>query len=150
MPFKDMSYLDIWQPFCSAECNHLCNFLVQEEMSFKRFLNWSSGSPPLRRSGTIYAVLNEGIMGNIHVKLHEIWTVVQEEMSFKDISFLELWQPPCSVDLIHLCNIGRRHHEERSCVIILNLFQQFRRKRCLNIFLIWSSGSPFVQPSITI
>ena len=26
MPFKGISYLDIWQPFCSAECNHLCNF----------------------------------------------------------------------------------------------------------------------------
>ena len=23
---KGISYLDIWQPFCSAECNHLCNF----------------------------------------------------------------------------------------------------------------------------
>ena len=26
MSFKGISYLDIWQPFCSAECNHLCNF----------------------------------------------------------------------------------------------------------------------------
>ena len=26
MPFKGVSYLDIWQPFCSAEPNHLCNF----------------------------------------------------------------------------------------------------------------------------
>ena len=26
MPFKGISYLDIWQPFCSAERNHLCNF----------------------------------------------------------------------------------------------------------------------------
>ena len=26
MPFKGISYLDIWQRFCSAECNHLCNF----------------------------------------------------------------------------------------------------------------------------
>ena len=25
-------------------------------------------------SGTIYAILKEGIMGNIHVKLYEIWT----------------------------------------------------------------------------
>ena len=69
--------------------------------------------------------------------------VVQEEMSFKDISYLELWQLLCSVDLIHLCNIGRRHHEERSCVIILNLDQRFRRKCRLSIFLIWSSGCPF-------
>ena len=26
MPFKGISYLDILQPFCSVECNHLCNF----------------------------------------------------------------------------------------------------------------------------
>ena len=26
IPFKGISYLDIWQPFCSAECNYLCNF----------------------------------------------------------------------------------------------------------------------------
>ena len=41
-------------------------------MSFKIFLIWSSGSPPVRWSRTIYAILKEGIMGNIHVKLNEI------------------------------------------------------------------------------
>ena len=25
MPFKDISYLELWWPFCSAEQNHLCN-----------------------------------------------------------------------------------------------------------------------------
>ena len=24
-PFKDISYLELWQSFCSAERNHLCN-----------------------------------------------------------------------------------------------------------------------------
>ena len=43
-------------------------------MSFKRFLIWSSGRPPVRWSRTIYAILKEGITGNIHVKLYEIWT----------------------------------------------------------------------------
>ena len=41
-------------------------------MVFKRFLIWSSGSPPTRWSGTINAICKEGIMGNIHVKLFEI------------------------------------------------------------------------------
>ena len=41
-------------------------------MSFIRFLIWSSGDPPVKSSGTIYAILKEGIMGNIHVKLYEI------------------------------------------------------------------------------
>ena len=88
MLFKDISYLELWQPFCSAEQNHLCNFgrryyeeqfceiilnLVQE-MSFKCFLIWSSNSPPVRWIGTIYAIFKEGIIGNIHVNLFEIWT----------------------------------------------------------------------------
>ena len=73
-----------------------------------------------------------------------------QKMSFKDIDYLELWQPLCSVDWKHLCNFGRRHQEEQSCEIILNLDQWFRRKCHLEVFLIWSSGSPFVQQSITI
>ena len=47
---------------------------VQEQMLFKRFLIWSSCNPPVRWSRTIYAILKEDIMGNIHVKLCEIWT----------------------------------------------------------------------------
>ena len=42
---------------------------VVQEMWFKRFLIWSYGSPPVEWSETIYAILEEGIMGNIHVKL---------------------------------------------------------------------------------
>ena len=45
-----------------------------QEMLFKIFLIWSSGGPPVRWSGKIYAILKEGIIGNIHVKLYEIWT----------------------------------------------------------------------------
>ena len=43
-------------------------------MSFNRFLIWSSDSPPGQWSLTIYAILKEGIMENINVKLSEIWT----------------------------------------------------------------------------
>ena len=68
-------------------------------------------------------------------------------MSLKDFSYLELWQPLCSVEKNYLCNFGRRHHEEQLCANILNLDQWFRRRCRLNIFLIWSSGDPFVQQS---
>ena len=88
IPFKGISYRELWKSFCSAEHYHLCNFgsgyyekqfgnyyefglVVQEKMSFKRFLIWSSGDPPVQWSGIIYAILKEGIMGNIHVKLYE-------------------------------------------------------------------------------
>ena len=49
-------------------------------------------------------------------------------MLFKDISYLELCQPLCSVNWNRLCNSGGRHHEEQSCEIILNLDQWLRRK----------------------
>ena len=68
-------------------------------------------------------------------------------MSFKDISYLELWSPLCSVDQNHLCNFGRKHYEEQFCEIILNLDHGFMRKCHLKVFLIWSYGSPFVQLS---
>ena len=43
-------------------------------MSFKRYLIWSSGGPPVQWRRTIYAILKEGTLGNIHVKLYEIRT----------------------------------------------------------------------------
>ena len=42
-------------------------------MSFKLCLIWSSGDPCVQGSGTIYAILVKGIMGNLHVKLFQIW-----------------------------------------------------------------------------
>ena len=41
------------------------------------------------------------------MKLFEFRQVVKEEMSIKDISYLELWQPFCSGEQNHLCNFGR-------------------------------------------
>ena len=47
-------------------------------------------------------------------------------MSFKDMSYLELWQSFCSAKLNHLCNFGRAYTEEQFCEINLNLDQWFR------------------------
>ena len=71
-------------------------------------------------------------------------------MPFKYISYLELWQPFGSVEQSHLCNFGKGYYEEQFCEIILNLDQWLWKKRCLKIYLIYSSGSPFVQHSGTI
>ena len=65
-------------------------------------------------------------------------------MSFKDISYLELWWPYWSADRNHLFNFGRRYHEEQICEISFNLDQWFRKKCRLKVFLILSSGNPFV------
>ena len=67
-------------------------------------------------------------------------------MSFKDISYLVLWRHFCLAEQNHLCNFGRSHREEQFYEIILNLDHWFRRCR-LKIFLILSSGGPFVQQS---
>ena len=57
------------------------------------------------------AVLEQGIMRNISVKLFKFGTAVQE-VSFKNISFLELWWAFCSSEWNHSCNINRGYHEE--------------------------------------
>ena len=120
MSFKDISYLELWWPFCSVELNRLCNFGrgYQEEQFCDFFFQFGP--------------------------------VVQEEMPFKGISYLELWLPFCSAEPNHLCNLGRGYQEEQFCEIILNLDQWFRRRYNLNIFLIWSSGGAFVQRRGTI
>ena len=91
MSFKDIAYLELWWPFCSVKWNHLCNFgrEYQEEQFCEIILNldqwfrrryhlkyFLSGAltASVRWSKTIRAILKEGIMGNIHVKLYEIWT----------------------------------------------------------------------------
>ena len=66
-------------------------------------------------------------------------------MSFKDISYLELWQPFCSAERNLLCNIDSIYYEDQFCEMILNLDQWFRRRCLLKIFNIWSSGNHFVR-----
>ena len=57
----------------------------------------------------------------------EFGPVVQEEMPFKGISYLNIWQPFCSKERNRLCNFGRGYQEEQVYEIILNLGQWFRR-----------------------
>ena len=88
MSYKDNSYLELWRPFCSAGQNHLCNFDVgfQKEQFYGIIINLnqlfrrrchlkvfflSGALAALLFSGTICAILKEGIMRKIHVKLYE-------------------------------------------------------------------------------
>ena len=70
-------------------------------------------------------------------------------MSFKDISYLELWLTFCSAEPNHLCNFGRKDHEEQFCEINFNLVQWFRCYKISYLELWWplsfSRGEPFVQ-----
>ena len=92
MSFKDISYLELWQPFCSAECNHLCNFSrghyeeqfceiilnlgqwFRRRCHLKDFLSGALAALRFSRAEPFMKILKEDIMGNIHVKLYEIIT----------------------------------------------------------------------------
>ena len=62
------------------------------------------------------------------MRLFEFGPVVQQEMSFRDSSYLELFWPFCSAEQNHLCEFGTGHYEEQFCEIILNLDQWYRRE----------------------
>ena len=66
-----------------------------------------------------------------------------KEMSFKDISYLEIWLRFCSSKWKYLCNYGRGYNEQQFCDLfrIKPVVQEMLFKR----FLILSSGSPPVQ-----
>ena len=88
--------------------------------------------------------------GTILRNYFEFGPMVQEEMPFKGISYLELWQSFCSAERNHLCNFGKGYYEEQSCEIILNLGQWFRRC-CLKDLsgalaaLLIGGAEPFIQ-----
>ena len=92
MPFKGISYLELWQSFCSTERNHLCNLqlcryydepiceiILKIGQWFRRrclLKDLSGALATLLVSGAepFYSILKECIMGNIHMKLYEIRT----------------------------------------------------------------------------
>ena len=75
MLFKNISYLELWQPFCSAEPNNVCNFGkgYYEEQIPTILKNYFEFGP------------------------------LAQETYFKDISYLELCRPFCSAEQNHLC-----------------------------------------------
>ena len=80
----------------------------------------------------------------------EFRLVVQEEMSFKDTSYLELWRPFCLAEWNFLYRFVRGYHEERLRKISLKLDQWSSRRCYLNISPFYGFGSLFVQRSGTI
>ena len=56
-------------------------------------------------------------------------------MSYKDISYLELWWPFCSAGQNHLCNFDVGYQEQQFCGITINLNQLFRRCHLKVFFL---------------
>ena len=77
--FKDISYLELLQPFCSVKRKYLCNYSrgYYEEHFFFNYLKFRP--------------------------------VVKGEMSFKDISYLELWQPSETISAILINGVMRNN-----------------------------------------
>ena len=68
MLFKDISYVELWQPFCSVVEGVMRNNSVKLFCIRRRcLLKILSGALAalLFGGGTIYAILKEGIIGNI-------------------------------------------------------------------------------------
>ena len=86
LPFKGISYLELWQFFYLTECNHLCNLSkgyykkqccetililgqwFRRRCRLKGFLSGALVAHLFSGVGTIYATLKDGIMWNIYVK----------------------------------------------------------------------------------
>ena len=76
--------------------------------------------------------------------------MVQKEMWFKDISYLDIWQLFCSAECNHLCDFGRGYFDEQFSEFILNLGQWFRchLKDFLSgalAALLFGGAEPFMQ-----
>ena len=77
-----------------------------------------------------------------------------QEMSFKDISYLELWRHFRSAEQNQLCNFSRGYQEDQFCEIVIIFFldQWFRRRLHLKDFLsgamaalLFGGAEPLVQ-----
>ena len=77
-PFVHFLFIFFFVIGCQEEqfCEIILNLdqWLRRRCHLKYFFIWSSGSLHVPWRGSICAILKEGIMGNIHVKLYEIWT----------------------------------------------------------------------------
>ena len=102
---KDISYLELWQPLCSGDRNHLCNF------------------------GRMYHV--EGFC-EIILNLDQ-W--FRRRCRSKVFSYLEVWQPFCSAGCNHLCNFSRGYYVEQFCEIIVKNWSVVQEEMLFKNFL---------------
>ena len=139
-------------------CFILIDLIMQHDYFQKRKqLNLLSVSVRVKHLLIFYCTLllfdmqHDHILKKLILFLHGGFLAPGAEFKKIYISYLELWRPFCSAEWNHLCNFGRRHHEEQFCEIILNLDRCFRKKCHLKIFLIWRPGGPFysgVEPYV--
>ena len=116
MKIKGISYLDLWQAFVHPRITIDLGQWFGRRCHLRYFLSGAlsillfSGAKPFKQ------FCKRASWGTFMCRYVKLGPVVQE-MSFEDTSYLELWQPLCSVDWKHLCNLGGRHQEEHYCTI---------------------------------
>ena len=103
----------------------------QRRCNFKRFLIWSSCNPPVQWSGTIYAILKVGIMGNFGKGYQE------EQFCEIILNFGQWFRRRCCLKVfliwsscsplvqrsVTICAILVGAPEEQFCEIIFNMGQ---------------------------
>ena len=114
-----------------------------QELAFKRFLIWSSSGPPVRWSQTIYAILKEGIVGNIHVKLPfvKFWKKHHEEQFCDIILNLDQWFRRKCCLMVFLIWSFDSPFVQWSITICAILVKGIMKNNPVKLFLIWVSGS---------
>ena len=133
-----------WNHFCNFGIGYyeekFCEMILNFDQWFRRcifkiFLIWSSGDLFVQWSGTICAILVEGIKRNNSVKLFLIWTIdwFRRRCLFK-VFLSGTLGPFSSAEQNHLCNFGRRHYE-------VQFFPLFFRCCCFILIYLVCRGS---------
>ena len=120
MLFKGISYLELWQPFCSAECDHMCKFCrgYYEEQFCEILLNFGKW------------IIGRCCLKCFYLKLWQPSCLVERNH-------------------LIICNFETGYHGEHPCEL-WNLDQWFRRCRFKTFLIWSSGASPFVQWTDTI
>ena len=161
MPFKDISYLELWWPFCSANQNHLCNFgrgYYEEQFCeiilnlgqwfrcrFKDFLSGALAALLFIRVEPFMQFWKRASLETFMWSYMKFGPVVQEEMLFKEkvygtrrtktdhnsSSWAKKWREYCN----RLCPL---------CYLLLNHWRKSNKIWCVSYSHEWGVQQHFI------
>ena len=93
MPFKGISYLELWQPHCLAECNYLCNFgrVYNEEQFCEIILNLGQWFRRCRLKDVLSGALAALLVGGVEPFMQFCKNTHHGEHSCEVICNLNQW-----------------------------------------------------------
>ena len=141
MLFKDISYLELWRLFCSADPIHLCNFGrgCVEEQFFKLILNeWFKRRSLLK---IFYLELWRPFCSAERNHLCNFGRKHHDEQFCEIILNLDQWfKRRCCLKIFLICSSGGPLIQ-RSGTIFPNVVEVIMRNNSVNLFFIWADGS---------